>query len=330
MAGETRKPPKKQPPRPSSNAYKKGKLSKNARFSPRRIKWTPVIILLCVLATVIFAVIFGNFLGKKAKKTKNDAPDTNNSSTATLPNANKVSPKKELQAYFADLQSASPDTNISLSVITESPRSQGNALFVNIKNDKNEIIYSSEKVIELGFEHQDNLALTRLKNHFEYYEDFAIGLFKSDFSANLDNEKALRLQTNEILLLQEATNTAFNQIIIEFSGNITKDNLLYYQTYLLNLKLACPKTPIGIKLNLSFLQNSDNAGNLAGLMNIADFFVLDFGKQNPTEIANSLEPIVYFTQRYDCVVMISDDENASLLEKIATLSDKGIKNYIVN
>ena len=325
MAQQMRKPMPKQPARPQNNAYKKGKLSKNARFSPRRIKWTPIIVLLCVIATFIFAIIFGNFLGKKAEQSQDTTTSANGVSNLTPPSADKVNPKNKLQAYFADLSVADPKK--SLSELTADARNSGNAIFVNIKNENGEIIYSSDKADELGFEHQDNLTLSRLKNHFEYYDDFSVGFFKSDFSANLDEEKALKLQTNEILLLKEATDIVFNEIIVEFSGNITNSNLIYYQSYLLNLKVYCPKTPIGIKLSGSFINNSDNAGSVSGLLNIADFFVLNLENESADEIKATLSPLIYFIERYDCVVMLGNDD--TLADKISALEDKGIENYIV-
>lgn len=327
MAQQTRKPTPKQTTRPQNNAYKKGKLSKNARFSPRRIKWTPIIVLLCVIATFIFAIIFGNFLGKKAEQSQDTTTSANGVSNLTPPSADKVNPKNKLQAYFADLSAADPEK--SLSELTAGARNSGNAIFVNIKNENGEIIYSSDKADELGFEHQENLTLSRLKNHFEYYDDFAVGFFKSDFSANLDEEKALKLQTNEILLLKEATDIVFNEIIVEFSGSITKSNLVYYQAYLLNLKLACPDTPIGIKLSINFLNNSDNAGSLASLLDIVDFFVLDFESKSADEIKASLSPLIYFVERYNCVAILSDANESTIEDRIAALEDKGVKSYIV-
>lgn len=317
-------------PKKISNAvYKKGKLSKSTKFSARRIRWTPIIIIICVLVSFILAIIFGNYLGKKAESVQNTPTTSTNSSEIVPPAADKVSPYDELNAYFADLKTASPDTNISLSVITAEPRERGNALFIEFKNENGEIIYSSSKLDELTFEHQNNLKLDRIKNHTEYYNDFVVGYFESDFSASLDKEEAIKLQTNEILLLKEATDAAFDQLVISFSGDITKNTLIHYQAYLLNLKLACPTTPVGVEIPYSFLNNSDNAGSIAGLLGIADYFVLDFDGQGADEIKNALAPLIYFTERYNCVVMLSETDDASLSERILALSDKGINSYIV-
>ena len=65
------------------------------------------------------------------------------------------------------------------------------------------------------------------------------------------------------------------------------------------------------------------------LLEIADFFVVDFGSQGADEIKSTLSPLVYFTERYDCVIMISGADENALEEKIAALEDKGIKNYII-
>ncbi len=311
----------------SNNIYKKGKLSKNARFSPRKIKWTPIIILICVLLAFVLAIIFGNYLSNKVENSQNTTPPSSDNSGIVPPKADKVNPHNELHAYFADLSGADPEE--SLSELTSDARSKGNSLFLNIKNPQNEIMYSSDKAKELGFSCKENLTLSRLNNHLEYYDDFAVGLFLSDFTSRLDTEKALELQNNEILLLKEATDVAFDQIIIEFSENITKNNAIYYQAYLLNLKLACSQTPIGIKLPLSFLSDTSNAGVIAELLGIADFFVLDFGTQGAEDIKKALAPVVYFTERYDCVIVISEADDTLLFEKIAALEDKGIKNYMV-
>ena len=314
-------------PKSSNNAYKKGKLSKNARFSPRKINWTLIIVLGCLIGTFVLAIIVGNILGEKAENSNSTTSPESSPSDLVPPSIDKISPQNKLHAYCADMTGADPEK--SLSELTAIARSKGNALFVSIKNAQNEIIYTSEKTTELGFDYQENLTLSRLKNHFEYYDDFAVGFFSSDFSAKASTEEALQLQTAEILLLKEAADLAFDQIIIEFSDDFAKNNIIYYQTYLLNLKLACPEIPIGIKLSQSFLSNADNAGDIAKLLEIADFFALDLAVQNADEIKTSLSPLVYFTERYDSVIIISNAEENTLEEKIAALGDKGIENYVV-
>ena len=339
MAGQVQKRSKKEAPRyaskpqqkptarSGSKAYKKGKLSKDARFSSRKIKWTPIIVIICVLLAFLSAIILGNYLGEMAEDSGNTTASTDGTANITPPSADKVAPHKNLQAYFADMTGADPEK--SLSELTSGARERGNALLVNIKNDSGKIIYSSDKTSELGFEHRDNLTLSRLGNHFEYYNDFAVGFFSSDFSADLDTEKALKLQTNEIILLKEATDIAFKQIIVDFSGSITKENLLHYQSYLLSLKLACPKTPVGIMISAEFLGNPDNAGAVAGLLDTVDFFVLNLEGKSADSIKATLSPLVYFTERYNCVILLSDAEETALAESILTIKDKGIDNYIV-
>lgn len=327
MANAPKKPSVKQQKKQSNNLYKKGKLSKNARFNPKRVNWTPIIVLACVIATFIFAVIFGNILGKRAEESQNTTPSVNDPSSLTPPRADKVEPFNELHAYFADMTGADPEK--SLSNQTQTARNRGNALFIDLKNDKNEIIYSSDKTGELNVDCADNLALSRLSNHLEYYDDYTVGIFKSDFNAGLDTESAFKLQNDEILLLKEACDTAFDQMIISFDGKFTRDTLIHYQAYLLNLKLACPNTPIGITLSREFLSDPDNAGTVASILDIADFFVLDLSGRDAETIENALAHLVYFTERYDSVVMISDAEGESLSSAIATLEENGIKNYIV-
>lgn len=311
----------------SNNAYKKGKLSKNARFSPTRINWTPIIIIACLILSIILALVFGNFLKQKAQDAQNTTPPDNSQSSIVFPDAEKVSPKQQLQGYFVDLSVEGTDEN--LSELTKDARKNGNALVINIKNTKNEIIYSSPQAVELGFEHKEALTLSVIRSHFRYYDEFAIAFFHSDFSQKLDTEQALKVQTNEILLLKEATDKAFHQIIVEFSNDLNKDNAINYQAYLLNLKLACPDVPVGIQLSQAFLSNPDNSVALAGILGIADFFTVDLGEQNADEIKASLSSLVYFTERYDSVVTISGADKTTLTEKLKVLSDMNITNYIV-
>lgn len=327
MANIPRKTTAKPTAKVNKNLYKKGKLSKRARFSSRKIKWTPIIILICVLITFIFAMILGNILGKKAENSLNGTTTKGDLSSLNPPITEKISPLDKLQAYYVDFTSADPDK--SLSDQTALAREMGNALLVDIKNDNGEIIYSSEKTAELGFTHLENLTLSRLKNHFEYYEDFALGFFDSDFSGNLDDEKEIKLMSQEILLLREGADGTFDQIIVSFGAEITKDNVLGFQSYLLSLKLACPNTPIGITFSSEYINNGDNAGNVAGLLEMVDFFALDLSTLNSEGIDRALSSVVYFCEKYNCTVMLEDSDGGTVSEKISVLEAKGIENYIV-
>ena len=134
MANTSRKSGNSRQVKSSNNLYKKGKLSKNARFNPKKINWTPLIVLACVLATFIFAVILGNALGEKAQGSQNTPSTTENPSNLTPPSTDKVSPYKNLHAYFADMTDADPEK--SLSDQTAVARNRGNSLFISIKNNE--------------------------------------------------------------------------------------------------------------------------------------------------------------------------------------------------
>lgn len=312
--------------RTNKNAYKVGKLSKNARFSQRKkLNPTPIIILLTLVLSFIFAVACGNHLSEKVEKSQNTTSG-NSAQTPEIPSVDKVLPNIKLNAFYADLSTATPE--ISLFEQTGAAREKGNALFIEINDKNGNLAYSSTVSSEISYPHNENLALSRLKNHLDYYNDYAIGSFISSFSANLDAATQTKTQANEILLLSEAAENGFSQIFVDFSKNITKNDLIYYQTYLLNLKLACKNTPIGIKIPLSFVSNAGNHGILAELMGVADFFVLDFSDKNAEQIKETLEPLIYFSYRYEAVAILSADET-TLDERISALAQKGIDNYIV-
>ena len=309
-----------------NKVYKAGKLTNSTRFSSNRTDPKLLIVIGCVIFSILFAVILGNILGDKAHSSQNGINNFGSPSSIGAPSVDKTSPKLSLHAYFADMNSADP--SISLSEQTGEARSLGNALYLEINNGSH-LIYSSNKASELGYSQGENLLLSRLKNHFEYYNDYAVGLFRSDFSASLDNEARLKAQMNEALLLAEATNGVFDQIIIEFSGSISKQNAIYYQAYLLDLKLACPNIPIGIKLPYSFLVDSKNSGIVSQIFSISDFCAIDLGSQGVSELKESIEPLAYFTERYSAVIMLSASSESPLEERVSILEAKGIKSYIV-
>ena len=316
--------------RSSKNAYKVGKLSKNARFSTRKINYKLIFVLGALVLSFVFAMAFGNHLSKKAEESKN-SPPSDSSQNVVIPSADKVSPKVNLNAFYVDFSTALPPTeenSNSLSNQTANARNSGNALFVELVNGAGNLIYSSDLVAELGLAHEENVTLKRLKDHFTYYNDYVVGYFKSGFSASADASNRTKTQSNEILLLTEASNNKFSQFIIEFSSNITKDNLIYYQSYILSLKLACESAPIGIKVPLSFLTSATNHGILAELMRVADFYVIDLGDKSAEQISETLSPFAYFLQEYKAEVIISADEE-TLNERIDALKYVGVNNYIV-
>lgn len=310
--------------RPSKNAYKVGKLTKKSRFTRRKINRKLIFVLAALLLSFVFAVVLGNYLSKKVEQSQPENPQ-NSAQNPVIPSVDKVLPNIKLNAFYADLSTATPES--SLFEQTGTVREKGNALFIEINDKDGKLIYSSSVSNELSYSVNENLALSRLKNHLEYYDDYAVGCFVSSFSSTLDVATRTKIQSDEILLLSEAVGNGFSQIFVDFPKNITKNDLIYYQTYLLNLKLACKNTPIGIKIPLSFVSNAANHGILAELMKVADFFVLDFGNQNAEQIKEILEPLVYFSFKYEAVAILFA-EGSSLDERISALAQKGIDNYI--
>lgn len=313
--------------RKQNNAYKMGKLSRKNRFSHQKVDFTLVIVLVCLVATFVFAIILGNYLGDKAEQSQNTTTQPGGSSSVVLPDVDKVAPQVNLHAFFADMSDAHPE--ISLSEQTSSARDKGNALFFELRYKNGDLMYSSAQSENLDYPRRDNLTIDRLANHFSYYVDFAVGEFKSDFSSSLSANKRIQTQSNEITLLAEAAEKAFGQLYVSFSEKINKDNVIYYQAYLLDLKLACPDTPIGIKLDYGFITDSDNSGTIAKLLGIADFYVLDVGSIEIEALNDALAPLVYFSERYNGVIVLSGHTNETLSQAIEILNDKNFKNYIV-
>lgn len=307
--------------------YKSGALARTSR--PIRIETNraPLIITLCVLGTVLFSLILGNILGKVAENSQNTTTEPSSPSSGFTPSVDKVSPTVKLNAYFVDMSGASPEN--SLSDQTSSARDAGNALFFELRYSDGDLLYTSDTSEELEYPSRDNLTLTRLYNHFQYYNDYAVGMLTSDYSPSLTTQKRLEIKSREIALIAEAADNGFGQIIIEFPDKADRDSLAYYQSYLIDLKLACPRTPIGIKLSLTYLSDADNSGTVAQLLSLTDFFVLDLGSLGTDEIDSVLSPLVYYIERYDGTVMLTQSGDEPLADRIASVEKKKIDNYIV-
>lgn len=310
-----------------SNAYKKGSLARKDRFSNKDINPVPIIILVCVVASFIAAIILGNYLGTLAQSSQGTPQAPSSPSSGDLPKVDKVPPEAELHAYFANMSDADPE--ISLSEQTTSARDRGNALFFELKYKNGELLYSSDATEALQYPARENLALSRLKNHLAYYADFAIGEFTSDFDPSLSAEERLSIKHKEITLLSEAADQCFEQLIVDFGADINKDNLTHYLSYLIDLKLACPEAPIGIKLEYGFITDADNSGTVAQLLSIADFYALDLGDYDAEALDNALAPLVYFSERYNGVIMLNDSDEESLTARITALADKKMDSYII-
>ncbi len=309
----------------SSNAYKQGKLSRSERFTHKKFNPVPLIVIGCLLLSFVGAVILGNYLGDKAEGSQNTTTKPGGASSLTPPTADKTDPKVSINAYLADMTGADPE--VSLSVQTESARDRGNALFIPLRDGDGKLIYSSDRSEELSYPSCKNLTLERLNNHLDYYVDFAVGYFESDFSAKLDPADRMKTQADEVILLSEATDGVLGQIIVKFDDEINKDDLIYYQVYLLDLKLACPGIPVGIELPYELLVDPSSSGLVADLLSIADFYATDLADADADALDEMLSKLVYLNERYGSVIMLRDGEDIS--DRLTAVMDKKIKNYIV-
>ena len=310
-----------------SNAYKKGSLSRKDRFSGKKINLVPIVIVACVVLSFIGAMILGNYLGTLAQDSQGTPQAPGSPSSGELPSVDKVPPEAELHAYFADMSASDPE--ISLSEQTGAARERGNALYFKLRYENGELLYSSDASERLEYPARENLTLTRLQNHLAYYADFAVGELLSDFDSSLSAEEGLKIKHVEITLLAEAADACFDQLIIDFSTDINRDNVTHYLSYLIDLKLACPETPVGVRLDYSFITDADNSGVVAQLLSIADFYALDLGDCDAEELDSALSPLVYFSERYNGVITLNDSDADSLSARISALADKNMDSYII-
>lgn len=314
--------------RGGNNIYKSGKLSRRGGLSSRKkINKTPIIIAACVLATFIFAIILGNILGARAEHSQTTEPIPSDSSSAFAPEVDKVLPTIKLNAYAVDMSGASAEN--SLSEQTGEARGKGNALFFDLKYQNGDLLYSSDVADELGIDYRDNLTLARLNNHFTYYNDYAVCRLSSELSPELDARERIETKAREISVLIEAVEYGFEQIVIKFEGELTHDTLAMYQAYIVDLKLACPTTPIGVELEYSLVSDADGAGIVSQLLSVADFYMLDLGGADAEKLEELMKPLTYFSERYGGVIMLSDLGDETLGERLAVLESKGMSDYII-
>lgn len=314
--------------RGGNNIYKSGKLSRRGGLSSRRkINRTPIIIAACVLATFVFAIVLGNVLGARAEHSQTTEPTPSDSSSAFAPEVDKALPTVKLNAYAVDMSGASAEN--SLSEQTGEARTKGNALFFDLKYQNGDLLYSSDVADELGIDCRDNLTLARLNNHFTYYNDYPVCRLASEMSDDLDARERIDTKARELSVLIEAVEYGFEQMIVKFEGEITHDTLAMYQTYIVDLKLACPSTPIGVELSYSVINDTNSAGIVSQLLSVADFYMLDLGTADADELEQLMKPLTYFTERYGGVIMLADIGDETLGDRIAVLESKGMNDYII-
>lgn len=308
------------------DAYKKRGLSKRNRFSAKKINTPLIVVLLCVVATFIFAIILGNILGDKAHSVTTPTTPEGPSSDLDLPSVDKVLPKEELKAFYVDLAGIDPDVE-SLFPFTDDAREKGNALFLELKDYNGKLIYTSETTENLDIS-THFLKISRIEGHFAYYADYAVGYYKTDFSASQSAEKRAKTQYNDTLILQEITSKACDEIVIVFENEMEKSDLIFYQTYLLNIKLALPEIPVGIEFSREMLTNSDLSGVVASLLEYADYYIVDMTDLDAQQMTDFLSETVYYFTKYKGIAIISSEEE-TLEERITALENKKIYNYIV-
>ena len=185
--------------------YKRRKNFTRKRFSLKNIDPTVIIVSACVLGTLVFAIILGNILGAKAQESKNEQGGQQNDIgyQTTLPSPSKQNVRvPSINAFSVDMTTASE--GVSLSEQTGSARKSGNALFVPLKAQNGNMIYSSEATDELDVPANSNLTLSRLSQHLQYYDDYACGYFKSDFNPFNSTANCINTRAKEHTLLAEA------------------------------------------------------------------------------------------------------------------------------
>lgn len=301
------------------------------RFSFKDVDPTVIIVISCVLATLIFSIILGNILGKKAQDSKNEqfgqAGDVNYQTSLPAPDKQNVR-IPTINAFSVDMTGAAE--GVSLSEQTGNARESGNALFVPIKTQNGNIIYSSEVTDELDLPANTNLTLSRLYQHFQYYDDYVCGYFKSDFNPYNSTVDIINTRAAELTLLAEAQENGFGELIIEFKSALKYENLVNFYSYLLDIKLALTNTPIGICLSKDFCESPDSSALISQIMAVADFFVVDLsGVTSQQELDATLASLTYLSTRYPCRIILSYQNQEAFDQTLALLDEHSITSFIV-
>lgn len=300
-------------------------------MSVKKINPTVLIVLSCILATFIFTLILGNILGKAAEDSENDRVNSSGQSHISAPALDLQSGRvPNIEAYSVDLSGAAAGE--SLSVQTGEARKLGNAIFMPIKDGNGNIVYTSEKTKELSFSSSGSLTLERIKDHFTYEPaDYVCAYFESEFGSQSLPAELLEMQSREASLLAEASGYGISEYLISFSGDINSDNILKYQTYLLNLRTGCPDMLIGISFDYGLLSSEGASYIISELMKVADFCAIDLSSsyEDNNELEERLTSCLYIFEKYPCRIMVAY-KNAEFFEESYNILYKfGVDDFIV-
>lgn len=302
------------------------------RVSVKKINPTVLIVSSCILATFIFTLILGNILGKAAEDSENDRANSSDQSHISAPALDLQDGKvPNIEAYSVDLSRASAGE--SLSVHTSEARKLGNTIFMPIKDESGNIVYTSEKTKELSFSSSNSLTLERIKDHFTYEPaDYVCAYFESEFGSQASSIQLLEMQSREAALLAEASEYGISEYLISFSADINSDNVLKYQTYLLNLRTGCPDMLIGISLDYGLLSSDGASYIISELMKVADFCAIDLSSsyENNHELEEKLISCLYIFEKYPCRIIVAY-KNAEFFEESHNILYKfGVDDFIVS
>ena len=297
------------------------------RFSFKNIDPSIAVSVCCVLAVLIFAVILGNVLGAIARDSSAGSGKDKTTVSLTLPHPDVQGAEvPDISAHLADMSSAVPDE--SLSTQTADARGSGNALYIPMQLQSGAMVYSSEKTASLGVPSNENLTLSRLREHFNYYDDYVCGRFVSNLSPSGDPLDTIDLRAREHTLIAEASEYGFDEIVVSFSSGIAEDGILLYQAYLLDLKLTCPELCVGVALSKELCESEDASLLISKLLSVADFCTIDLsGAADTAELEESLLSLLYFIERYPSRVIVSYTED-TLDATLSALNEYGVSSAI--
>lgn len=296
-------------------AEKRRRRYSRRRFSLKSIDPAIIISVSCILATLIFAIILGNLLGAKAKDSQGGQSVNADPPPHTLPKPDRFdSAIPDIFALSSDMTSADP--NESLSNQTSEARTFGNALFIPMQTEHGNMIYSSAVTSSLGIAAQSNLTLSRLRDHFDYWEDYVCGAFVSQLDPDAEPLEKIALRSRELSLLAEATEFGFCELMISFVNTPTVETVALYQSYIAELKLMCPDTPVGIALPARLCADSSHSYLVSALLDFADICFIDLSGEDPSLIEEKIPQLLYVSERYPSRMMLpySDEETAALIK----------------
>ena len=264
---------------------------------------------ICLGATVLVVLLIGNLLNlwlddeTYRKLTVGDPP------AEEIPTLHKAN-VRQVNAYPFAL-------GVDIEGVLGAP-----ALSVSLNTETGTLLYSSDVAAALGLSQKNEVDLQDSMSELCAFVPHVSGVWRSQAFHAETEDLFYAATVEEAALLREFLRAGGSEIVL-YDLPLSADNLDRLITYLTALKVASPKTAVGVAVPLSVASSSDGWEIISTLLTVCEFCALDLTAEDVTDpepIEGDLSPAAqdllkrasYYLTAYDMRLFLAEEQTALL------------------